>query len=54
MNHKPGDTAPATGVYWCTVCKRPARFAAGQTLPECENMCGRGMWELKKAEGEPK
>ena len=48
MHHKPGDTAPVTGMYWCTVCKLPVRFEAGQILPECQNMCGRGMWQLVK------
>jgi hypothetical protein len=46
MNHKPGTPAPATGIYWCSVCKTPAHFAEGDTLPECPNMCGRGLWEL--------
>ncbi len=46
MNYRPGTDAPATGVYWCTVCKTPERFEEGQQLPECKNMCGRGNWEL--------
>ena len=46
MNHKPGTAAPVTGIYWCTVCKTPAQFTEGETLPECPNMCGRGLWEL--------
>lgn len=49
MNQKPGDAAPVTGTYWCTVCKLPAKFEAGVVLPECQNMCGRGMWQLVKA-----
>jgi hypothetical protein len=50
VTYKPGDPVPTTGVYWCTVCKLPARHEAGNTFPECENMCGRGRWELKKKE----
>ena len=46
MNHKPGTPALETGIYWCSVCKLPQRFAAGQQLPECPNMCGRGSWEF--------
>jgi hypothetical protein len=52
MNHRPGDTVPTTGVYWCTVCKTPESFTAGQNFPECKNMCGRGLWRLVKAEPE--
>jgi hypothetical protein len=37
---------PATGIYWCTVCKLPRPFTAGQQFSECQNMCGRGLWEL--------
>jgi hypothetical protein len=48
MTHKPGDPVPVSGVYWCTVCKLPVLFKAGRTFPECDNMCGRGRWELKK------
>ena len=50
MNHKPGTVAPVTGIYWCSVCKTPARFTAGETLPECPNFCGRGLWELVEKE----
>jgi hypothetical protein len=50
MNHKPGTAAPATGIYWCSVCKTPARFTEGEKLPECPNFCGRGLWELVKKE----
>jgi hypothetical protein len=46
MNHKPGTAAPATGIYWCSVCRTPAQFTKGETLPESPNFCGRGMWEL--------
>lgn len=48
MAFKPGTQAPESGIYWCTVCKTPARFAAGQELPACKNKCGRGNWELVK------
>ena len=46
MATKPGTAAPASGVYWCSVCKLPAHFTAGQALPMCRNKCGRGNWEL--------
>jgi len=46
MKHKPGAAAPATGIYQCTVCRTVERFIKGDTLPECPNFCGRGMWEL--------
>jgi hypothetical protein len=52
MRHRPGETVPATGIYWCTVCKAPAELTAGAQFPECPNMCGRGLWELVKEEGE--
>ncbi len=52
MNYRPGAEAPATGIYWCTVCKTPERFTAGQTLPECRNLCGRGSWELVEEQPE--
>ena len=48
MKHKAGAEAPETGVYWCTVCKRPERFEKGAKFPECRNMCGRGYWQLVK------
>ena len=41
MTYRPGATVPATGIYWCSVCKLPAQFTAGQQFPECRNMCGR-------------
>jgi len=50
MTYKPGSPVPESGIYWCTVCKLPARLNAGQTFPECENMCGRGRWELAPEE----
>jgi hypothetical protein len=46
MTYRPGATVPATGIYWCTVCKLPAQFTAGERFPECKNMCGRGAWKL--------
>ncbi len=46
MNHRPGARVPATGIYWCTVCKTPEQFTEGQAFPECRNMCGRGLWQL--------
>jgi len=49
MSYKPGTEAPQTGYYWCSVCKLPARFEAGQTLPTCKNLCGRGNWEFVRA-----
>ena len=49
MNHRPGEIVSATGIYWCTVCKAPAHFMAGETFPECPNMCGRGLWKLVEA-----
>ena len=45
-HHRPGATAPVTGIYWCSVCKAPKEFTAGEQFPECPNMCGRGQWEL--------
>ena len=51
MNHHPGDTVPATGIYWCTVCKTPKQFTAGEKFPECPNMCGRGLWHLVETRG---
>jgi hypothetical protein len=53
MSYKPGTQAPQTGAYWCSVCKLPAKFEAGQTLPMCKNKCGRGTWELVRAESAP-
>lgn len=48
MAHKTGTQAPESGIYWCSVCKLPARFEKGQELPVCKNKCGRGSWELVK------
>lgn len=53
MSHRPGAVAPETGIYWCTVCKTPQRFTAGQEFPECRNLCGRGLWELVEEENGP-
>ena len=46
MTCRVGEKTPASGIYWCTVCKRPERFQEGQTFPDCKNMCGRCHWEL--------
>ncbi len=46
MTYQPGTPAPATGIYWCSVCKLPASFEKDQSLPVCKNKCGRGRWEL--------
>jgi hypothetical protein len=56
MAFSPGTEAPQSGIYWCSVCKTPAQFKAGEQLPTCRNLCGRGRWEFVKAEdaGEPK
>jgi hypothetical protein len=48
MAHQPGTAAPQTGIYWCSVCKTPAQFKAGENLPTCKNLCGRGKWEFVK------
>lgn len=53
MALKPGVAAPQSGIYWCSVCKLPGQFAAGQVLPECRNKCGRGGWDFIQATGEP-
>ena len=50
MNYKPGVQVPVNGVYWCTVCKRPERFQKDQEFPKCQNMCGRGYWQLVQAD----
>jgi len=47
--HDPGSEAPQTGIYWCSVCKLPVQFKAGEVLPKCKNLCGRGKWEFIKA-----
>jgi len=49
MANKPGTTAPESGIYWCSVCKTPVQFKAGEELPMCKNLCGRGAWEFVKA-----
>ncbi len=54
MTYQPGTKAPESGIYWCSVCKLPARFEKDQELPECRNKCGRGRWELVQAGGQPK
>jgi hypothetical protein len=46
MNHHPGSEVPATGIYWCTVCKLPRKFSAGERFGECPNLCARGLWQL--------
>jgi len=48
MATKAGIPAPSSGYYWCSVCKTPAQFEAGQILPACKNKCGRGAWEFVK------
>jgi hypothetical protein len=53
MNHRPGATVPVTGIYWCTVCKLPEAFTAGQPFPECRNLCGRGLWQLVEEQKDP-
>jgi hypothetical protein len=50
MAHQPGTEAPQTGIYWCSVCKLPVQFKAGEKLPTCKNLCGRGKWEFVRAE----
>ncbi len=46
MRHKPGSKVPVTGIYWCSVCKRPASFSKHEDFPPCPNRCGRGLWVL--------
>ncbi len=54
MTYPVGAKVTTDGIYWCTVCKSPERFDAGQQFPECKNMCGRGRWELvEESEPEP-
>ncbi len=53
MNHRPGATVPETGIYWCTVCKTPEMLTEGQPFPECQNMCGRGLWEFVEKAAAP-
>lgn len=50
VHFKPGVTVPSTGIYWCSVCKTPQRFTAGEKFPDCGNLCGRGLWELVRDE----
>jgi hypothetical protein len=52
MNYSPGAEAPTSGIYWCSVCKLPARFEKGEELPQCQNMCGRGRWQLVREDAE--
>ena len=52
MTYRSGAIVPATGIYWCTVCKLPAQFTAGDPFPECGNMCGRGTWKLVREANE--
>ena len=42
MSFQPGTEAPQTGIYWCSVCKLPVQFKAGEKMPTCKNLCGRG------------
>jgi len=53
MKCKPGTKVPTSGIYWCSVCKTPDHFAAGQDFPNCRNMCGRGYWEFVEEDMEP-
>jgi hypothetical protein len=53
MTYRPGDAVTVTGIYWCTVCKLPAQFTAGDQFPGCKNMCGRGAWKLVQEADEP-
>ena len=50
MSSRPDSTVPATGIYWCSVCKTPLRFDAGAPFPVCPNLCARGHWELVRKE----
>jgi len=53
MRHKPGTKVPVTGIYWCSVCKRPASFNKDDEFPRCPSRCGRCLWELvRKSEQE--
>ena len=36
--------------HWCSVCKTPKRFTAGEILPECPNFCG--LWPVELVEEE--
>ena len=47
--HKAGSVAPLSGYYWCSVCKAPAHFEAGDRLPHCPNKCAKGDWEYVRA-----
>ncbi len=33
MSFSPGTAAPQSGIYWCSVCKTPAQFKAGESFP---------------------
>jgi len=46
MNHKPGTASPRHRHLLVQRLQNPAQFTEGETLPECPNMCGRGLWEL--------
>ena len=52
MTCRVGDAVPNSGIYWCSVCKRPDHFNKGETLPACKNMCGRCHWELVEELGD--
>ena len=51
MANQAGTPAPQSGYYWCSVCKTPAKFEAGQTLPACKNKCGRGALGVRPGGG---
>ena len=51
MTCRIGEGAPKSGIYWCTVCKRPDTFTEGQVFPECKNLCGRCHWEFVESLG---
>ena len=50
MNARPGTPAETAGIYWCTVCKTPARYEKGAELPPCPNKCSKCHWQLVKAD----
>ncbi len=54
MIYRVGAAVPASGIYWCTVCKTPEQLTAGDSFPECRNMCGRGSWEPVKQQAAQK
>ena len=43
---KIGTEVPESGIYWCTVCMTPARFQKSETFKDCQNLCGKCVWEL--------